>query len=63
MKKLQTPEQEKRMWRNAAIRKEFKELIEAKSAKTACHLYLAEKYKLTETQIRNILAEKGLDNE
>jgi len=59
MKQLQTDNQKKRMWRDAAIRKEFKELIAANSAKTAAHKYLAEKHKLTETMIRTIIAKKG----
>lgn len=58
MKQLQTEKQKAIMWRNAAIRKEFRELMDCKSAKTASYKYLSEKYNLTEMQIRNIIAEK-----
>lgn len=58
------------MWRNAAIRKEFKTLNDGKNAITAIHQYLADKYtksngsKLTTMQIRNIIAKKeGQNNE
>ena len=62
MKQLLTPDQKKRMWRNAAIRKEFTLLNDGKNAKTACYKYLAEKHNLTEMQIRNIIAKKGANN-
>lgn len=62
MKQLLTENQKKRMWRNAAIRKEFKELIECKSAKTASYKFLSKKYNLTEMQIRNILDKKEVQN-
>jgi phage shock protein PspC (stress-responsive transcriptional regulator) len=56
--KLQTEKQKAKMWRNAAIRKEFKNLNDGKNAVTAVHKYLAEKYNLTATMIRLIIAEK-----
>lgn len=62
MKQLLTEDQKKRMWRDAAIRKTFRELIECNSAKTAAHEFLAKKYKLTTTQIRNIIAKKEVNN-
>jgi len=56
-KKLMTPKQEKRMWRNAAIRTEFKSM---QGAVTAIIQSLADKYDLTTQQIRTILKEKEL---
>jgi len=59
MKQLLTDDQKKRMWRNAAIRKEFKTMNDGKNAITAIHKYLSEKYSLTTAMIRLIIAKKG----
>jgi hypothetical protein len=56
---VQTENQKKLMWRNAAIRKEFKTMNDGKNAITAIHKYLSEKYSLTTAMIRLIIAKKG----
>ncbi len=58
MKKLQTPEQTRRMWRDAAIRKKFKEYMSVGSSKMSTYEQLAVDYKLTVSQIRNIVKNK-----